>query len=125
MNNKPLVSMVTPSLNQGKYLEETILSVTSQDYPFIEYIIIDGGSSDKSVDIIKKHQGKIFYWISEPDNGQANAINKGWKLRENHGEIIAFLNSDDTYQLGAISEVVQAFNNHPRLGGFIRGFCIY
>jgi glycosyltransferase involved in cell wall biosynthesis len=114
LNKRTVVSIVTPSYNQGKFLEETILSVISQDYPFIEYIIIDGGSSDCSVDIIKKYQDRISYWVSEKDSGQANAINKGWKM--SHGEIIAFLNSDDTYQPGIISKVVEAFEKNPDWG---------
>ena len=114
MNKKNTVSIVTPSFNQGKFLEETILSVISQDFPFIEYMVIDGGSSDNSVNIIKKYQNKIDYWVSEKDSGQANAINKGWKLCR--GEIMAFLNSDDTYQPGIITKVVDAFENHPDWG---------
>lgn len=114
MRNKPVVSIVTPSFNQGAFLEETILSVISQDYPFVEYLIVDGGSSDCSIDIIKKYQNKISYWVSEKDNGQANAINKGWKM--SRGEIIAFLNSDDTYQPGIIEKVVEAFEKNPDWG---------
>jgi glycosyltransferase involved in cell wall biosynthesis len=114
MNKKPIVSIVTPSLNQSKFLEETIISVISQDYPFIEYIIMDGGSSDNSTNIIRQYQDKISYWVSETDKGQANAINKGWKIC--HGEILAFLNSDDTYQPGAITKIVDAFDKHPEWG---------
>jgi glycosyltransferase involved in cell wall biosynthesis len=91
----PKISIVTPSFNQGEFIEETILSVIGQKYPNLEYIIIDGGSSDNSVDIIKKYEKFITYWVSEPDTGHANALNKGFAMAT--GEIMAWINSDDKY----------------------------
>jgi glycosyltransferase involved in cell wall biosynthesis len=107
----PLISIVTPSLNQGKFLEETIRSVLLQGYPNLEYIIIDGGSTDDSVEIIKKYEAWVSYWVSEKDRGQSDAINKGWE--KSRGEIVAYLNSDDLYTPGALAEVAQHFNDHP------------
>jgi|ERR1035437_181162 glycosyltransferase involved in cell wall biosynthesis len=107
----PLVSVVTPSYNQGKYIEETIQSVLNQDYENIEYIIIDGGSSDNSVDIIKKHASKLAYWVSEPDKGQADAINKGFL--KSKGEYICWLNSDDLFYPNFISSRILQFQKHP------------
>lgn len=107
----PRVSIVTPSYNQGQYLEETIRSVVLQGYPDLEYIIIDGGSSDNSVDIIRKYEPWLTYWVSEPDRGQTHAINKGWGMAT--GEILAYINSDDCYLEGAVTAAAEAFLANP------------
>lgn len=100
----PRVSIVTPSYNQGEFIEETIRSVLLQGYPNLEYVIIDGGSDDNSTDVIKKYEAWLTCWISEPDRGQAHAINKGWSLST--GDILAWLNSDDLYAANALQHVV-------------------
>ncbi|MFM8368374.1 MAG: glycosyltransferase family 2 protein [Chloroflexota bacterium] len=106
-----LVSIITPSYNQAKYLEQTIQSVLNQDYPRLEYIVIDGASKDGSVDIIKKYADKLTYWESKKDKGQADAINKGFAHAT--GEIIAWLNSDDYYLPGAVRAAVKVFEENP------------
>jgi glycosyltransferase involved in cell wall biosynthesis len=116
----PLISVVTPSLNQGRFLEETIRSVLDQDYPHLEYSIIDGGSTDGSVDLIRKYEKQLAYWTSEPDRGQADAINKGW--RRATGEILAYINSDDTYCPNALRLVAEAFACDPAIG-LVYGRC--
>lgn len=107
---KPLVSIITPSLNQGRFIEETIRSVLSQDYPHVEYILIDGGSTDDTLEILRKYGNKLR-WKSEPDLGQADAVNKGFSMAK--GEILGWLNSDDTYMAGAVSTVVEYFLQNP------------
>lgn len=108
---KPLVSIITPSYNQVPYLEQTIKSVLEQDYARMEYLVVDGASTDNSVEIIKKYAGKLTRWVSEKDAGQGDAINKGFAHAK--GEILAWLNSDDYYLPGIISSVVQAFEENP------------
>lgn len=111
--NWPKISIITPSYNQGEFLERTILSVIEQNYPNLEYIIIDGGSTDGSVDIIQKYADKLAYWISEKDNGQTHAINKGFKKAT--GEIVAWLNSDDEFCEGALMAVASVFMEHDEV----------
>lgn len=110
---RPLVSIITPSYNQGKFIRETIESVLSQDYDNIEYIVVDGKSTDNSLDIIKEYEGRLTY-ISERDHGQSDAINKGFKMA--HGEIIAWLNSDDVYEPGCVRRAVEEFEKNNKLG---------
>lgn len=114
MNNSPLVTIITPSFNQAPYLEETINSVLGQTYPRIEYIIMDGGSTDGSVEIIKRYQNKLAYWVSEKDRGQTDAINKGFARAK--GEILAWINSDDTLLPNAVEEAVRFLNDNPDIG---------
>lgn len=103
--------MVTPSYNQGIFLEETIQSVLNQDYPNLEYIIIDGGSTDGSVDIIKRYEGYLAYWISEPDNGQTSGLMKGFDRAT--GDVFCWINSDDMLENRALFEVAKFFQNNP------------
>ena len=116
-NEMPLISIVTPSYNQGKYIRRTIDSVLNQNYPNIEYVVIDGGSNDETVDILKSY-GSRLRWISRKDKGQANAINKGLRIAK--GEIVAWLNSDDTYEQGTVAKVVKFFKNNPE-AKFVHG----
>jgi len=113
----PKISIVTPSYNQGEFIEETIRSVLLQSYPNLEYIVIDGGSNDNSVEIIKKYEPWLTYWISEPDRGQANAINKGFARAT--GEIFAWLNSDDFYLPEALQLIAERFGKERETGALV------
>jgi glycosyltransferase involved in cell wall biosynthesis len=108
----PRVSIVTPSYNQGRFIEETIRSVLLQGYPDMEYIIMDGGSTDESTRIIKKYEEWLSFGVSEPDNGQSDAINRGFS--RSTGEIMAWLNSDDFYTPNAITRAARYFIGHPQ-----------
>jgi glycosyltransferase involved in cell wall biosynthesis len=113
----PRISVVTPSFNQGPFLERTIRSVLDERYPDLEYIVIDGGSTDGSVEIIKRYERHLAYWVSEPDTGQSNAINKG--LNRATGTILTWLNSDDYYTPGALEIVATAALGHPDAGAYV------
>jgi glycosyltransferase involved in cell wall biosynthesis len=109
----PAVSIVTPSFNQARFLEATVLSVLEQNYTSLEYSVMDGGSSDGSADILRRHGGRLNYWESVPDRGQANAINKGFA--RSTGSIMAWLNSDDLLLPGAVDHVASVFREHPEI----------
>jgi glycosyltransferase involved in cell wall biosynthesis len=117
-----LISIITPSYNQDRYLEETIRSVLSQDYPHIEYLILDGGSTDGTMEIIKQYEAKLGWWVSEKDNGQTDAINKGFARAK--GDILAWINSDDTYEPGAVTAAIKHLDDHPEVG-MVYGDCNY
>jgi glycosyltransferase involved in cell wall biosynthesis len=106
----PTVSIITPCFNAGEYLEETILSVLEQNYPNLEYIIIDGGSTDNSIEIIKKYEHKLFYWVSEKDSGMYDAIEKGFK--KSTGDIMAWINADDLYHKNSLYIVAEIFSKY-------------
>lgn len=119
----PLVSIVTPSYNQGAYVRETIESVLSQDYPNIEYWLIDGGSTDETLSVVRDYESDPrFHWVSERDRGQADAVNKGWSRCR--GKILGWLNSDDTYLPGAIRTQAHALLDNPHIG-LVYGDVVY
>lgn len=113
MNSDPLVSIVTPSLNQGRFIRSAIESVLSQPYPGIEYLVVDGGSSDDTLDILRSYGDRVR-WMSEADDGQSEAINKGFRLTQ--GSILTWLNADDTLAENAVAEVVKRFQQRPNVG---------
>ncbi len=115
----PKITVVTPNYNQGEFLERTIVSVIEQDYPNLEYIIIDGGSSDTSVGILKKYQEKLHYWVSEPDKGMYDAINKGFS--RSSGEIMCWINSDDVLWEGSLNYIAKKFSENKKVH-WLQGF---
>ncbi len=120
ISSHPLISIVTPSYNQAEFLERTILSVTTQNYPDFEYIVMDGGSQDGSLEIIQKYADRLAFWQSQADNGQTQAINSGFSHAS--GDIFAWLNSDDTYEPETFSRVARYFHDHPEVG-LVYGDC--
>jgi glycosyltransferase involved in cell wall biosynthesis len=118
----PTITIVTPSLNQAAFLERTIRSVLDQDYPEIEYLVFDGGSTDGSVEILRRYDDRIAHWESVPDRGQSHAVNKG--LERATGEIVAWMNSDDYYLPGALSAAAAAFEANPG-AEWVCGACRY
>ena len=120
MKNYPKISIITPSYNQGQYIEQTIRSIIEQNYPNIEYIIIDGGSTDNTVEIIKKYEKHLTYWVSEKDKGQSHAINKG--LEHCTGEIFNWINSDDFLEPNSLFEIAEQFNKNPK-AKLLCGYC--
>ena len=111
-SNWPRITIITPSFNQGEFIEDTILSIINQHYPNLEYFIVDGGSRDNSVEIIKKYEEHIDWWVSEPDQGQSHAINKG--LKRASGELINWINSDDLLFPGALEHIANAYLTHKQ-----------
>ncbi len=110
---KPKISIITPSFNQVQFLEATMRSVLDQNYENLEYIVIDGGSNDGSKEIIKKYSDQLAYWVSEKDEGQTHAINKGFQKAT--GDLVAWMNSDDTYLPGAFEKVAEYYNRYPNV----------
>jgi glycosyltransferase involved in cell wall biosynthesis len=107
----PSISIVTPCLNMGRFLDQCISSVLDQSYPGLEFLVIDGGSSDKTLDVVRRHSDRIAYWVTEPDRGQTHAINKG--LERAHGDVVAWLNADDYFLPGAFNAVASAYAANP------------
>ncbi|MBI3160216.1 MAG: glycosyltransferase [Chloroflexi bacterium] len=117
--SRPRISIITPSLNSARFLEQTIVSVLDQGYPELEYIVVDGGSTDGTLDILRKYDRRLR-WFSEPDQGQADAINKG--LRLSTGDILAYLNADDYYEPGVLQTVGATLSSEPE-ASWLTGKC--
>lgn len=123
MDKMPKITIVTPNYNGAKYLEDTILSVISQDYPNLEYFIIDGCSTDGSIEIIKKYENKLTWWASEPDNGMYSAIQKGFD--RSTGEIMGWINSDDMYHRNALFTVAEIFSSFEKVSWLAGASTVY
>lgn len=108
---EPLISIVVPSFNQGRYIEQTLCSILGQQYPRLEVIVIDGGSTDETLEVVRRYESRLAHFVSEKDNGQASAINKGFRLAK--GDILGWLNSDDLYMPCALAKVAQALHPVP------------
>jgi glycosyltransferase involved in cell wall biosynthesis len=121
MSDQPLISIVTPSYNQGRFIKQTLDSILQQDYPYIELIVMDGGSDDETVSVLQQYNDPRLTWRSEKDNGQSDAINKGMRLVK--GDVLAYLNSDDIYLPGTLRFVADYFTAHPESDG-IYGHCV-
>lgn len=117
MSETPKISIVTISYNQGQFLEKTITSVLDQKYPTLEYLIIDGGSTDGSVDIIKRYANHLTYWVSEKDRGQSHALNKGFAKCT--GQMMGWMNSDDYFLPGALDTFAEAWRKNPKAGAWV------
>src|SRR2546425_1055321 len=115
------LTVITPSLNQGRYLERTILSVLDQEYEDLEYIVIDGGSTDGSAEILRRYSDRLAYWVSEPDRGQVDAINRG--IQRSTGDVVAYINADDYYMPGAFAAAIDGFATQPS-AGFVYGSAV-
>ena len=109
---RPKLTVITPSFNQGRFIERTIRSVLDQGYPNLEYVIVDAGSMDETVEVIRRYEDRLAWWVSEPDEGQSDAINKG--LERTSGEIVAYLNSDDYFLPGAFETAIAALERSRR-----------
>ncbi len=120
MQENPRISIIIPSYNQAAFLEQTICSILGQDYSNLECMVIDGASSDGSIDIVRLYADQLAYWVSEPDKGQSDAINKGFARASGH--IITFCNSDDLYLPGTLADVVDTFQKNPGCGAIVGGF---
>src|SRR5262249_3949890 len=110
----PKLSVITPSFNQGGYLERTITSVLDQGYPNLEYVVVDGGSTHESVEIIRRYEDGLARWVSDPDEGQTDAINKG--IERTSGDIVAYINSDDYFLPGSFERALEVFGRRPDAG---------
>ena len=117
MESFPKISIVTPCFNHAEFLEKTILSVLAQNYPDLEFIIMDGGSTDGSVDVIKRYEKHLAHWVSEKDRGQSHAINKGFQKAS--GEILTWLNSDDWLEPGVLNLIAKHARQYPDAGAFV------